>query len=762
MIEYSEMLRMEVRIVKMLCFIVLAFAFDGVAWRASRVVAATSHMDETPIEIEPSRIEVDADRLDYNRATGWVEARGHVVIQKGDQELRADHVRLNRNTEDFYASGNVRLKRAGEVWEGENLRGNLRTETWKIDTLTGNSDPFRVIEVEEAEKGRNGTFILHRPVVTTCTNAFQNCHFHVRAREIEVVSGEYMKARGAVWYFGAVPVMYMPYWYRNLKEDFGFRFYPGYDSRMGAFLLSSYYYRVNPVLKGETHLDYRTKRGIAVGQDFKWRQPQGRWLGDLSMYYADDKKPIDDDEDAETSDIDSDRYRVRLKHHYNMSDRDYMLTQLHYLSDTDILEDFFESEYRAENQPENYLSYSHRGDKYMANILLRARLNDFYSHINRLPEMSLDFMRQQIGDSSFYYDGQTAAVNLEQVWEKNRSDRNEYSVFRVDSSHLIHRPARHFGFLNLTPRVGFRETYYSDTREIQTSLATNLVSFTNLVVDASGNTNSVVSLAAQTNTISNEIQLGADNRSYFELGFETSFKAFKVWGDEDSLRRHIVEPYANYTFVPEPSLLADRLYQFDEVDKLGEQNSVRVGVRNKLQAKRDDRPFDLVDIDISTTYNIDHAEGEHAIDTIAIDAELWPAEWFYLDFDAVFSVEESELERFNSRAEISQEELWSVYVEYRFRNESSSLVLADLTWFPSQKWTLNTYGRYEFETGRMEEQGGYVQRNFDCMVVRTGVTSIPGFTRSDGSEREDEVRFMVQFWLTAFPEASLGAGKIRK
>ena len=740
----------------------LALAFDGVAWRASRVFAATSQMDETPTETEPDRIEVEADTLDYRRGTGWIEARGHVVIRKGDQELRADYVRVNRKTEDVYATGNVQLKRADEVWEGENLRGNLGTEIWNIEKLTGNSDPFRVIEVEKVEKRPNHTFVLHRPVVTTCTNAYPNCHFHVKARKIEVVSDEYMKARGAVWYFAGVPVLYTPYWYRNLKEDFGFRFYPGYDSRMGTFLLSSYYYRVNPGLRAETHLDYRAKRGFAVGQDFKWRQMESRWIGDLSMYYADDKKPIDNDEDAETSDIDSDRYRARLKHYYNMSDRDYMLMQLHYLSDTDILEDFFESEYRAENQPENYLSYSHRGDRYTANILLRTRLNDFYSNINRLPELSLDFMRQQIGDSSFYYDGQTAGVYLEQVWEKNRSGSKEYSVFRIDSSHSIHRPARHFGFLNVTPRVGFRETYYSETREIQTSLSTSFVSLTNLVVDASGNTNTIVSLATQTNTISNEVQLGADTRSYVELGLETSFKAFKVWGEEDSLRRHIVEPYANYTFVPEPSLLADKLYSFDAVDKLGEQNTISFGVRNKLQSKRNDRPFDLVDIDISTTYNLEHAQGENPFDTINLDAELWPAEWFYLDVDAVFGVEESELQRFNSRAEIFQEELWSVYVEYRFRKERSSLVLADLTWFSSQKWTFNTYGRYEFETGRMEEQGGYIQRNFDCMVVRTGVTSIPGFTRSDGSEREDEVRFMAQFWLTAFPEASLGAGKIRK
>lgn len=746
-----------------LWFVVTAVVFAGAALQPLRTSGATNEAVVSATVEEPGRVEIEADKLDYIGGTGWIEARGHVVIRKGDQELRADYVRFNRNTENVYASGNVVLKRAGELWKGEKLRGNIGTKIWNVRNLMGGSAPFRVIEVKEAEKGPDNTIIWHRSLVTTCTNEHPNCHYHVRAREVEVVPGEYMNSRGAVWYFGQVPVLYLPYWHRNLKEDFGFRFYPGYNSRMGYFLLSFYLYRLNPVLRGETHVDYRTKRGFGVGQDFKWRHTESRWFGDLAMYYADDKKPIDDDEDAETADIDGDRYRARLKHNLNMTDRDYMLLQLHYLSDTDILEDFFEGEYREENQPENYLSYSHRGDRYIANLLLRARLNDFYSNINRLPEISLELMRRQLGDSSFYYEGQTAGVHLEKVWEKNRTDAEDFSVFRLDSSHLIHRPVRYFGFLNLVPRVGYRGTYYSKTREVRTSIVTNMVTRTNVVMDVNGNINSVVTLATETNTLSNEIQMGADSRSRVEIGLETSFKAFKIWGEAAAPRRHIVEPYANYTFVPEPTLLPERIYQFDRIDSMGEGHWAKIGVRNKLQTKRDDRPFDLADVDVYTVYRIDRDAGENAVDKVFLDAEVWPAEWLYVDLDAIFDVEGSEVNRFNGRVEISRGDSWAAYMEYRFRKENSSLMLADLTLFPGtgRNWTFNTYGRYEFETGRMEEQGGYIQRNFDCMVIRTGLSRMPGYTRSDGSERDDEVRFMAQFWLTAFPETSLGAGKYR-
>lgn len=733
--------------VKIMRFLVIAFALGWTVLWLDRAWGESERRDT-------DRIEVDADKLDYDRGTGWIEAHGHVVVRKGDQELRADYVQLDRDTGDAHASGNVVLIRADEVWNGENLHGNLRTKIWNIERLTGSFDPVHVIEVEKAVKGPDDLCVLHTAMVTTCSNKYPHCHYYVRAKKIDIVPGEYIKARGVVWYFGRVPVLYMPYWYRNLKEDFGFRFYPGYNSRMGAFLLSSYKYRMSPSFRAETHADYRSRRGFAVGQDYKWRGTEGGWFGDLSVYYADDRRPVDDDEDPETADIKNDRYRIRLKHNQNMSDRDYMLMQVHYLSDTDILEDFFEDEYRESHQPENYLAYTHRGNRFAANLILRARLNDFYSNINRLPDCSLDFMRQQIGRSPLYYEGETAAAFLEKVYKASETNEEDYSVYRVDASHMLYCPGRFFGFLNMIPRAGYRGTWYSETIETITTLVTNIVPL------AEGDTNNVSGTTYETNTVSTDVERGGDFRSRFEVGLETSFKTFRTWGGEVRPRRHIVEPYAGYTFVPEPSLLRDNIYRFDSVDRLDEEHNVSFGVRNKLQTKQKGHPFDLVDVDVYTRYKIERDADEEAVDNIFLDAELRPANWLAIDFDAAFDVAASSLADFNSRAVVSHRESWTADLEYRFKNEQSGLVLGNLTLFPNRNWTFNAYGRYEFEADRIEEQGGYIQRNFDCMVIRTGLSAMPGYTRSDGSEKDDEVRIIVEFWLTAFPQVTL-AGRHR-
>jgi hypothetical protein len=65
----------------------------------------------------------------------------------------------------------------------------------------------------------------------------------------------------------------------------------------------------------------------------------------------------------------------------------------------------------------------------------------------------------------------------------------------------------------------------------------------------------------------------------FEFGAELSFKAFSTWQDNQGfIWRHVVEPYTDITLIPEPNLLPEQIYQFDEVDEIEESNTVRFGV----------------------------------------------------------------------------------------------------------------------------------------------------------------------------------------
>ena len=669
-------------------------------------------------------VDVDAEDLQWNRVTGWVEATGNVVIRRGDTTLHAHYVQMNAHTGEATAFGQVRLLRGAEEWTGDKLAYNFETGRGSFDAVVGESDPF-FVKGDESTRREDGMLTLHRAHVTTCE--LTECpHYHVRAARLSIMPGLYMKGYHTRWHFGRVPVFYWPYWWRDLKEGLGFHLQPGYSSRMGAFLLTSYQFKPAERVRGETHLDYRTRRGFAGGQDFRWWSADGRWNGDIAGYYVDDKEAVDDDEDAETNDISSERYRLRLRQQVRATRRDYVRLDASYLSDTDILEDFFEKEYRNKSEPENFLSYTHRGVGYSFNAIARKRLNDFYNSVERLPELTLDIVRQPILGSPVYYQGETAAAQLRRVWA-DEQPLGDYDALRLDTEHTIYYPRKYFRFLTLVPRTGVRATWYSATKD-----------------KASGWNDPQDDDAAL--------------RSLVELGMEGSFKAFRVFDTAQPLR-HVIEPYTDYTLQSRPEVQPDELYQFDAVDRINKEHEIEIGVRNKLQTKRGNRPYDLVDMDLFTVYEIERDDDREPIEEIYMDTELRLAKWVDINLFGQYNLPNETLDRFDTEVWLHGGKIFRLNIEHRYRRDDYSLVTSGLTLFPGASWQTGAYGRYEFEDDRWEEHGGYIQRNLDCMSIRTGFNMLPGYTRTDGSEREDEWKAVVELWLTAFPKFRLGKGE---
>lgn len=681
-------------------------------------------------------IEVNADGpIDYDKPTGRIAASENVVITCGKDVLRADRVLVHIESGDAYALGNVVLMRGGQEVKAAKLHYNFRTRVSSLDAPSVDAEPFR-IQADRIEQVADQSYLLHRAKVTTCIYKHPHSHYHVRAKRIRVVPNESMTAKGAVWYFGKIPCFYVPYWYQNLNEESGFRFRPGYRSQWGAYLLSSYRHRLAPQLQAEHRLDYRTERGVAVGEDLKWNLRSG--YGDLSLYYLDDRQPMPDDSPLDAETIESERYRMRLRHTQGLGERTQMLMQLEYVSDTEVRRDFFDRDYRAARQPENHISLAHRRDSFTVTALASMRLNDFYSNVNRLPEISLDVFRRQLGNSSVYYESESSVSGLERVWPAN-GDEEDYSTFRLDTSHRLYQPRQLAGWLNVIPRAGYRATYYTESPETRTS-------------------------GTGTNAVTSTVAGDAVLRHLFEVGSEVSYKAFKMLvpaGDGQAPWRHVVEPYANYSLRLEPNARPDELYQFDSVDTLDELHQLRLGVRNKLQTKRDNRAVDAADVNLFTTLKLNAEDDEPVLDLLNLDSDFRPTAWMLLELDGAYSLEDALLTRLNSRFSLIRKDYWRLGVEHRYREAESNLLAADATIYPNRKWAFNLFGRYEFEESRLEEQGGYVQRTLDCLGIRLGASVLPGYARADGTAREDEYRVLLEVWLTAFPNVGLGSGGYR-
>ncbi len=699
-------------------------------------------------ETAPSQpVDIEADSLEYLSDRKLIVGTGNVQIREGGDLMKADYITVQTDTREVYARGNVVFRRSGTLWQGQELRYNLTTKQGDFGEFQAFVDPF-YIRAEDSKRVSEQRYELKGLTLTTCDNDPPD--FSMRAREASLTDGTKIKAKGVMLYFGSVPFFWLPRLDRDLAGNRSYwQFAPGFSSRNGPYLQTAYGYRWTRKFKTVNHVDIYGKKGVGLGQDFVWQGTnENRAVsGGLQAYYIDDQEPFRNESERANEEalVDNERYRVRLTHNQVYSDRDYMISELNYVSDPEMIKDFFDDEYRYSVQPENRGSLTHRGDHYTAGLLLNGRLNDFYENVNRLPEFSLDASRQQLGETGFYYESQNRASWLEKVYPEDDGDE-DYDSIRLDSSHMVFYPTRHFGFLNLTPRAGYRGTYYSKTYSTET--------VTNTLVNTDSNgvsavTNEVVDVVSET---------GGGLRNLPELGFETSFKAFRAWddlivmSDGDGLR-HVAEPYLKHTYTPEPNLLPEELPQFDSLDTLNKRNDLRVGMRNKLQTRRNKEVIDLVDANVYTTYRIEKEDDEEDFSDLFFDTELRLVSWLPIDFDGAYDSYDGSLRTFNTQGAYLMEDESTVGLEYRYRRDDQNLIALETILFPNARWSFKAYARWDADANGLQEYSTLIQRKSRCLGYGLGFRQVIG----EGDE-DDDYRVWLQLWLIAMPESTLNLG----
>ncbi len=710
------------------------------------------------------KTDVMADSAEYDFSSDWTTFTGHVAIRHKGFELRADRIRYNAKTGDAQAFGNVALVgEDGTLVTGDSLDVNLFERAARVESVDLYARPFRVIADDAlvtgaAKKGQ--AFDVSGVTLTTCTNEPGHFHWCVRADRARIRPGDDVTGWGVVPRLFGVPFFYVPYYWKDLERHYGFRFQPGYRHSWGGFLLCSYKL---PILRDKearefidnyVFLDYRGERGVAFGDRVQWKFGVDESEGYLAGYYmpSDDKLP----ETVELDDGDP-RYRVAFRHAWNATDRDQVLLNALYVSDVRVMKDFFRKEYRHMTEPDNYATLTHYGDAWSAGLTARARLNDFYGQTERLPEAWFSAGPSEIGETGLYLDNQTSAGFMRRQFAEPgdgafrgaKEAADSYDAFRADTRFELSYPGKYFGWLSFLPRVAYRGTYYDKTRKRIETTTTETTTETN-------EAGHVVSTTKPKTDVRYEDD-GSGFRSVFEAGAELSTRAYGYWSAADGLEwRHVVEPYANYTYVPEPDLLPAELYQFDRIDSIGKQHSLRLGVRQRWQDR------DPVEDSVSEPFYLDawgdldldpEGDGDNLVD-LGWDARYRPSSWMQVRWRGLYDNGESEL----ATTEVQLTAWHDVFKcdgIYRYRNGENSYLDGGVTWNANERWSFNVFGRYEFETSQVEEAGGWIQRTWDCIAIRLIGSVEPGYDNAAGIREEDDWHVTVTGWLTDFVPSSI-------
>ena len=685
----------------------------------------------------------DEGGFSYQPNTGIATAENGVIVRFQDPEhgtavLQADRVTLDQLSGNITAEGNVTLSRDGQAWRGEQLDYNFRTQSMgATDYRTGKSPYFAAGTSVQGDD--NATRYTAGSAYVT-TDDVKNPNHRIKAKHLTIVPGKYFSAKHATVYVGKVPVMYLPYLRASLDgQGNHWSLTPGYRSRFGGFLLSTYHYQVLTNLSADLNFDYRTKRGFGGGPDFSY--DLGKYgQGQTRTYYSNDDLP---GFDRDGMPIPDDRYRLQIQHSVAIRTNITAKLSVDRLSDPNINRDFFENEYRANTQPRSYLEVEQLSENYALALLAQPQVNDFYERIERLPEVKLTAFRQQIGNTPLYYESESSAGYLGHQFRNNVT--NDFYATRVDTWHQLVVPHTFFGWLNVQPRIGGRSTYYTSSNGRGTTLEET-------------------------------------RRNVMNTGIEANFRAARTfplvtnrfWGLNGL--RHIIQPSANYVYVPTPGALPPELPRFDyeipslrwlpieypdynSIDSIDAQNVVRLGIRNKLQTKRgkNDRVVDFVNWNVFADVRVNPRANQTDLGDLNSDLSFRPNDWLHLNSYTRYGIDDGEFRLANNRITLTPEDVWSVSVGHLYLRDEldywgigNNVFYSSMFYRLNENWGARMNHQFEARDGTLEEQSYTVYRDFRSW---TGAFS---FRIRDERTAPQDYTVAVILSLKAFPRFGVG------
>ena len=713
---------------------------------------------------------LEPGNFDYNIKQGKVVLNDRFRITFKEQGesvfVIADKGQLDQSTGEIFAKGNVTLQSEDRVFTSDRLYYNFQTRSMQTDNFRAGQAPFFVEGINIKGDANKNEYSAREVLLTSDDRS--DPLLKLRTRSLNISPGKYLEAKGVTFYAGNVPIFYFPYYKRRLDQPPNhWSITPGYRSRYGMFFEGAYNWNLSDQLKGKANLDYRSLRGLAGGLDVDYDLGL-LGDGDVSVYIMNDRDP-QSGAGSRSGSIEftdrTDRHRLSLFHSVNIETNFTAKLLLQDQSDRFMNRDFFESDFRQDPQPESHIEIAKHWENFSVSLLAQPQVDDFYQTVERLPELRVTGLRQRLGETPLFYESETSVGYFEFSPASDDSELTSYQALRGDTHQQLLLPSNYFNWLNVIPHAGFRFTHY-------------------------GSRSSDESDFGQMNDI---------DRSVFNTGIEFSFKASSTFPDAklslldvDGLR-HVVQPMANYIFVPDPNKRPWELPQFDRelhslrlrpidfpdynsIDTIDSRNVIRIGVRNRLQTKRFGLVDDVLNWELFTDWRLDTGMYEERFNDVYSDLEVKPRSWLLLGSELRYDPNKRLLNESNNTISLLPNNKWSLTLGHRYLRDltqdelkgffpydpffedslgenwrwGNNLLYSRLYYRFNEDWGFRMIHQFEASDGTMEEQSYSVYRDF------SSITSALRFRLRDHRGGKNDFSVSLLFSLKAIPRINLG------
>ncbi|HEV2840201.1 MAG TPA: LPS assembly protein LptD, partial [Chthoniobacterales bacterium] len=638
--------------------------------------AATLAQAQLASEKQPIEITATGDT---NYKDGIATAHGNVAIHSGDSDIYADSARYNSKTREIVVEGHVRIYRATGLFVGDRAIYNVDTKQIRAVDMRTDKAPY-LIGGENVTTISEGAFLVSKGTFTTHDSS--NPDFRLKAKTVRIYENDRVVFQNVTFYVKNVPVFWWPYMYQSLNDAFSYMVSPAYLSSWGPSILSRVSMPITDDIQMQIRFDYRSRRGLAVGFEPDIRYGEGKKsYARLRTYFLRDANPDINRTSEVRVGVPKDRYRMSVQNRTNFTEDIYGTVDITKLSDEFLLQDFYPGEFQINPQPDNVVAVTKTHPIYTLTAIGRFQANSFFETTERLPEIVLDIPRTPILGGPIFYEGETGFADLHRNFARD-SGFQDYGTLRFDSFHQFLYPNTYFGWLSVVPRVGLRGTYYDETRDLgKTIFAPNPNPF-------------IPDFLLPDPTLAMPLEKGGSTfRTVVNAGVESSFKISRTWEEAETRSlgldglRHIIQPFTNFSWVsssnsnPASILQFDRYQpstqlrpidfpQFTTVDSIDSWSIGRLGVRNRLQTRRDDLTVSWMDVETYIDVNFDNPFDKTQYSNLFNKISFTPVPWAAFGISSQIPVFEKGFTEVNTHVSIQPIANLQVSFAHRYLNQN--------------------------------------------------------------------------------------------
>ncbi len=470
------------------------------------------------------------------------QAKGKVEVRYQDMLLRADEVWGNDETHEVEGQGNVYFEEGTQKVWGERFKFNFATKTGTFYRAKGRADPGFLFDAEEVEKLDEDRYRVRKGFVTACEDKVPKWSFHVQDAIIRKEHNA--KLKKTVFRIKKIPILYFPYLItptEPLKRQSGFLIpTTGNSSDKGRMVGDAFYLTLGRSADVLTQAEYFSLRGWGGGVEFNAR-PNERTRIFAREFFVIDRLGDGGQLTRILADTTTEKGYHAAVDIFATSSQNFLQTWSNSFA-TIARPDEVSSGFITKNNPDFSLNVF--GEK-------RLTLYPVKPVTTRdIPSFDLFGLNRQLKDLPFYWSFDTAIEGL------SRTDQyitTSPMVQRFDLHPRLTIPFRKFSLFNFTSTFGFRETFYSERMDPESSTGVSPQHLSRTSFDFQG-------------------QLDGPS---FEKIFNFGGKQVK----------HVIEPEVTYRFVNGVSDFAE-IIRFDERDVLADTSEVEYDLTNRFFSKR--------------------------------------------------------------------------------------------------------------------------------------------------------------------------------